>query len=127
MLRARVSLWICGQREEALPRRRTWSTATSQSVHKIWAAHGLKPHLTKTFKLSRDPNFVAKVEDIVGLYLDPPDKALVLAVDEKSQIQALTRTQPGLHMKKGRCGTMTHDYKRNGTTTLFAALNMLDG
>ena len=90
-------------------------------------AHGLKPHLTKTFKLSRDPNFVAKVEDIVGLYLNPPDKALVLAVDEKSQIQALDRTQPGLPMKKGRCGTMTHDYKRNGTTTLFAALNMLDG
>jgi len=97
------------------------------SVHKIWAAHGLKPHLTKTFKLSRGPNFVAKVEDIVGLYLNPPDKALVLAVDEKSQIQALDRTQPGLPMKKGRCGTMTHDYKRNGTTTLFAALNMLDG
>ena len=97
------------------------------SVHKIWAVHGLKPHLTKTFKLSRDPNFVAKVEDIVGLYLNPPDKALVLAVDEKSQIQALDRTQPGLPMKKGRCGTMTHDYKRNGTTTLFAALNMLDG
>jgi transposase len=87
------------------------------SVHKIWAAHGLKPHLSKTFKLSRDPNFVAKVEDIVGLYLNPPDKALVLAVDEKSQIQALDRTQPGLPMKKGRCGTMTHDYKRNGTTT----------
>src|SRR5271163_2115765 len=77
--------------------------------------------------VSRDPNFVAKVEDIVGLYLNPPDKALVLAVDEKSQIQALDRTQPGLPMKKGRCGTMTHDYKRNGTTTLFAALNMLDG
>src|SRR6478735_237524 len=96
-------------------------------VHKIWAAHGLEPHLTKTFKLSRDPNFVAKVEDIVGLYLNPPDKALVLPVDEKSQIQALDRTQPGLPMKKGRCGTMTHDYKRNGTTTLFAALNMLDG
>jgi len=97
------------------------------SVHKIWAAHGLKPHLSKTFKLSRDPNFVAKVEDIVGLYLNPPDKALVLAVDEKSQIQALDRTQPGLPMKKGRCGTMTHDYKRHGTTTLFAALDGLDG
>src|SRR5438045_8727711 len=96
------------------------------SVHKIWAAHGLKPHLSKTFKLSRDPNFVAKVEDIVGLYHNPPDKALVLAVDEKSQIQPLDRTQPGLPMKKGRCGTMTHDYKRNGTTTLFAALNILD-
>src|SRR5712692_3791155 len=97
------------------------------SVHKIWVAHGLKPHLTKTFKLSRDPNFVAKVEDIVGLYLNPPDKALVLAVDEKSQIQALERTQPGLPMKKGSCGTLTHDYKRDGTTTLFASLNFLDG
>src|ERR1700686_4786931 len=97
------------------------------SVHKIWAAHGLKPHLSKTFKLSRDPNFVAKVEDIVGLYLNPPDKALALAVDEKTQIQALERPQPGLPLKKGRWGTMTHDYKRNGTTTLFAALNMLDG
>ena len=97
------------------------------SVQKIWKAHGLKPHLTRTFKLSRDPDFVARVEDIVGLYLNPPDKALVLSVDEKSRIQALDRTQPGLPMKKGRCGTMTHDYKRNGTTTLFAALNMLDG
>jgi len=84
-------------------------------------------HLTRTFKLSRDPNFAAKVEDIVGLYLNPPDTALVLSVDEKSQIQALDRTQPGLPMKKGRCGTMTHDYQRHGTTTLFAALNMLDG
>lgn len=97
------------------------------SIQRIWRAHGLKPHLTRSFKVSRDPNFVAKVEDIVGLYLDPPDKALVLSVDEKSQIQALDRTQPGLPIKKGRAGTMTHDYKRNGTTTLFAALNMLDG
>lgn len=97
------------------------------SVQRIWHAHGLKPHLVKTFKVSRDKNFVAKVEDVVGLYLNPPDKALVLCVDEKSQIQALDRTQPGLPMKKGRAGTMTHDYKRNGTTTLFAALNMLDG
>ena len=97
------------------------------SVQRIWRAHGLKPHLIKTFKVSRDKNFVAKVEDVVGLYLNPPDKALVLCVDEKSQIQALDRTQPGLPMKKGRAGTMTHDYKRNGTTTLFAALNMLDG
>jgi transposase len=96
------------------------------SVHKIWRAHGLKPHQVKTFKLSRDPNFVEKVNDIVGLYINPPDKALVLSVDEKSQIQALDRTQPGLPMKKGRAGTMTHDYKRHGTTTLFAALNMLD-
>jgi transposase len=97
------------------------------TVHNIWKAHGLKPHLTRTFKLSRDPAFTAKVQDIVGLYLNPPDKALVLSVDEKSQIQALDRTQPGLPMKKGRAGTMTHDYKRHGTTTLFAALNMLDG
>jgi transposase len=97
------------------------------SVQRIWRAHGLKPHLVKTFKISRDKHFAAKVEDVVGLYLDPPDKALVLCVDEKSQIQALDRTQPGLPMKKGRAGTMTHDYKRNGTTTLFAALNMLDG
>jgi transposase len=97
------------------------------SIQRIWHAHGLKPHLVKTFKVSRDKNFSAKVEDVVGLYLDPPDKALVLCVDEKSQIQALDRTQPGLPMKKGRAGTMTHDYKRNGTTTLFAALNVLDG
>jgi len=97
------------------------------SIQRIWSTHGLKPHLTETFKVSRDRNFGAKVRDVVGLYLDPPDKALVLCVDEKSQIQALDRTQPGLPMKKGRAGTMTHDYKRNGTTTLFAALNMLDG
>jgi len=97
------------------------------TVHKIWKAHGLKPHLVETFKLSRDPDFVDKVEDVVGLYLDPPDKALVLSVDEKSQIQALDRTQPGLPMKKGRAGSMTHDYKRHGTTTLFAALNVLTG
>jgi transposase len=97
------------------------------SVQRIWKAHGLKPHQVATFKLSRDKNFAAKVQDVVGLYLNPPDKALVLCVDEKSQIQALDRTQPGLPMKKGRAGTMTHDYKRNGTTTLFAALSMLDG
>src|SRR5882757_5217165 len=97
------------------------------SVQRIWRAHELKPHLVETFKISRDKNFASKVEDVVGLYLNPPDKALVLCVDEKSQIQALDRTQPGLPMKKGRAGTMTHDYKRNGTTTLFAALNMLDG
>jgi transposase len=97
------------------------------SVQRIWRAHGLKPHLVKTFKVSRDKNFAAKVEDVVGLYLNPPDKALVFCVDEKSQIQALDRTQPGLPLKKGRAGTMTHDYKRNGTTTLFAALNMMDG
>src|SRR5215204_2119701 len=98
-----------------------------RSVQRIWAAHGLKPHRVRTFKLSNDPKFAAKVQDIVGLYIDPPEHALVLSVDEKSQIQALDRTQPGLPMKKGRCGTMTHDYERRGTTTLFAALNVLDG
>src|SRR5205807_2222866 len=97
------------------------------SVQWIWHAHGLKPHLVDTFKVSRDKNFATKVADVVGLYLNPPDKAVVLCVDEKSQIQALDRTQPGLPMKKGRAGTMTHDYKRHGTTTLFAALNVLDG
>jgi len=97
------------------------------SVQRIWDAHGLEPHRTRTFKLSRDKRFVEKLTDVVGLYLNPPDKALVICVDEKSQIQALDRTQPGLPMKKGRCGTMTHDYKRHGTTTLFAALNVLQG
>ncbi len=97
------------------------------TIRRIWKQHNLKPHLIKTFKLSRDKRFVEKLYDVVGLYLNPPDKSLVLCVDEKSQIQALDRTQPGLPMKKGRCGTMTHDYKRNGTTTLFAALSMLDG
>ena len=96
-------------------------------MQRIWKAHGLKPHLVKTFKLSNDQHFAEKVTDIVGLYLDPPDKALVLSVDEKSQIQALDRTQPGLPLKKGRAGTMTHDYKRHGTTTLFAALNVATG
>jgi transposase len=97
------------------------------TVQRIWDAHGLEPHRMRNFKLSRDKHFVQKLTDVVGLYLNPPDKALVLCVDEKSQIQALNRTQPGLPMKKGRCGTMTHDYQRNGTTTLFAALNVLDG
>jgi transposase len=97
------------------------------SVQRIWKQHNLKPHLTKTFKLSRDKHFVEKLYDVVGLYLNPPDKSIVLCFDEKTQIQALDRTQPGLPIKKGRCGTMTHDYKRNGTTTLFAALSMLDG
>lgn len=97
------------------------------AVQRIWQQHNLKPHLVETFKLSRDKHFLEKLQDVVGLYLNPPDKALVLCVDEKSQIQALDRTQPGLPMKKGRCGTMTHDYKRHGTTTLFAALNMIDG
>ena len=97
------------------------------SVQRIWAEAGLKPHLTRKFKLSNDPKFAEKVTDVVGLYMNPPDKALVLCVDEKSQIQALDRTQPGLPMKKGRAATMTHDYKRNGTTTLFAALNVKTG
>ena len=97
------------------------------TVRRIWHQHNLKPHRTKTFKLSRDKQFVEKLCDVVGLYLNPPDKALVLCVDEKSQIQALDRTQPGLPLKHGRCGTMTHDYKRHGTTTLFAALSLLDG
>ena len=112
-----------------------WSTRSmakaqglsESTIRRIWKLHNLKPHLVKTFKLSRDKQFVEKLHDIVGLYLNPPDKALVLCVDEKSQIQALDRTQPGLPMKKGRCSTQTHDYKRNGTTTLFAALSMLDG
>jgi transposase len=97
------------------------------TVQRIWDAHGLQPHRATTFKLSTDPAFVEKLTDIVGLYMNPPEKAVVLCVDEKSQIQALDRTQPGLPMKKGRCGTFTHDYKRHGTTTLFAALSMLDG
>ena len=100
---------------------------SQSSVQRIWSSNGIKPHLVRTFKLSNDPHFEEKLIDVVGLYLNPPDKAIVLCVDEKSQIQALDRTQPGLPMKKGRCGTMTHDYKRHGTTTLFAALNVLDG
>ena len=112
-----------------------WSTRTmaaevgisEATVRRIWHANGLKPHLVKTFKVSNDPQFAEKLEAIVGLYLNPPEHAIVLCVDEKSQIQALDRTQPGLPLKKGRCGTMTHDYKRNGTATLFAALNALDG
>jgi len=97
------------------------------SVQRIWRAHGLQPHRVRQFKLSNDPHFAAKLRDIVGLYIDPPAHAIVLSVDEKSQIQALDRTQPGLPLKPGRCGTMTHDYKRHGTTTLFAALDVLEG
>jgi transposase len=97
------------------------------TVQRVWAAHGIKPHLIRSFKLSKDPRFEEKLIDVVGLYMDPPENALVLCVDEKSQCQALDRTQPGLPMKKGRCGTMTHDYKRNGTTNLFAALDVLTG
>jgi transposase len=97
------------------------------SVQRIWRAHGLQPHRMRQFKLSNDPQFAAKLRDIVGLYVDPPTHAVVLSVDEKSQIQVLDRTQPGLPLKRGRFGTMTHDYKRNGTTTLFAALDVLQG
>ncbi len=97
------------------------------TVQRIWSARGLKPHLVKTFKLSNDPRFEEKLIDVVGLYLNPPDNAVVLCMDEKSSVQALDRTQPSLPMKKGRAGTMTHDYKRHGTTTLFAALNVLTG
>jgi hypothetical protein len=97
------------------------------TVGRIWKVHGLKPHRIRTFKLSNDKRFAEKLEDVVGLYLNPPDNAIVLSCDEKSQMQALDRTQPGLPMKKGRYGTMTHDYKRNGTTTLLDALNTLDG
>lgn len=112
-----------------------WSTRSmakatglsAATIRRIWRRHGLKPHRVRTFKLSNDPRFVEKLEEVIGLYLNPPEHALVLCVDEKSQIQALDRTQPGLPIKKGRCGTMTHDYKRNGTTTLFAALCTLDG
>jgi transposase len=112
-----------------------WSTRSmakaqgvgKSSVQRIWDAHGLQPHRVETFKLSKDKHFIEKLTDVVGVYLNPPDKAVVLCVDEKSQVQALDRTQPGLPMKKGRCGTMTHDYKRNGTTCLFAALNVLEG
>ena len=112
-----------------------WSTRTlaakievsKNTVQRVWEEHQLKPHLRKSFKLSRDPQFLEKLTDVVGVYLTPPQNAVVLCVDEKSQIQALDRTQPGLPMKPGRCGTFTHDYKRNGTTTLFAALQMVEG
>ena len=100
---------------------------SAASVLRHWRAKGLKPHLVRSFKISRDPKFVEKLEDVVGLYLSPPEHAIVLCCDEKSQVQALDRTQPGLPLKKGRASTMTHDDKRNGTTTLFAALNVLDG
>src|SRR6266567_1369244 len=105
----------------------TASGISASAVQRIWRKHGLQPHRTRQFKLSNDPQFAAKLHEIVGLYVDPPAHAVVLSVDEKSQIQALDRTQPGLPMKPGRAGTMTHDYKRNGTTTLFAALNVLNG
>ena len=121
--------------QEKPPNATQWSTRTmakatglsEKSVRRIWHKHGLKPHLSRTFKLSNDPEFAEKLDAIIGLYLNPPEHAIVLCADEKSQIQALDRTQPGLPLKKGRCGTMTHDYKRNGTATLFAAMNTLDG
>ena len=132
---ARVRAVIDQTLHETPPHATQWSTRSlaartglsPATIQRIWKGHGLKPHLARTFKLSRDPRFVDKLEDVVGLYLNPPDHALVLSVDEKTQIQALDRTQPGLPMKPGRAGTFTHDYKRNGTTTLFAALDVLDG
>jgi transposase len=115
-----VTQWSCRSMAKA-------QGVSKNTVNRLWQLHNLKPHLSRTFKLSRDAKFVEKLTDVVGLYLNPPQKVVVLCVDEKSQIQALDRTQPGLPLKKGRCGTMTHDYKRNGTTTLFAALSLLDG
>ena len=115
-----VTHWSCRSMAKA-------QGVSKNTVNRLWQLHNLKPHQSHTFKLSRDPHFVEKLTDVVGLYLNPPQKAIVLCVDEKSQIQALDRTQPGLPMKKGRCGTMTHDYKRHGTTTLFAALSVVDG
>jgi transposase len=117
---AGMSHWSCRLMAEA-------QDVSKSTVNRLWQLHNIKPHLSRTFKLSRDAKFLEKLTDVVGLYLNPPDKALVLCLDEKSQIQALDRTQPGLPLKKGRCGTLTHDYKRNSTTTLFAALNVLDG
>ena len=134
--RDRVAAAIVQRTTQSRPANAThWSVRTladelnvsPSMVHRVWVANGLRPHLMRTFKLSNDPQFVEKLVDIVGLYLNPPEHALVLSADEKSQIQALDRTQPGLPIKKGRCGTMTHDYKRNGTTTLFAALELAEG
>jgi hypothetical protein len=117
---AEVTHWTAAMMAKALG-------ISVSSVQRIWRAHGLQPYRVRQFKLSCGPQFAAKLRDIVGLYVDPPADAVVLSVDEKSQIQALDRTQPGLPLKRGRCGTMTHDYKRHGTTTLFAALNVLEG
>ena len=134
--RNRVTASIIETTTQQKPENAThWSTRTLAKhlgvsrtmVHRVWQANGLKPHLAKTFKVSRDKKFIEKVIDVVGLYLNPPERALVLCADEKTSVQALDRTQPGLPLKKGRCGTMTHDYKRNGTTTLFAALDMAEG
>jgi transposase len=115
-----MTQWSCRGLAEA-------QGVSKSTVHNIWQAHQLQPHRDKTFKLSRDAQFLEKLTAVVGLYLNPPQQALVLCVDEKTQIQALDRTQPGLPMKKGRCATLTHDYKRHGTTTLFAALEVLQG
>jgi transposase len=131
-LAAKIVEWTTQQKP---PNATHWSCRTLAQklgtsramVNRVWRANGLKPHLCRTFKLSNDRRFVEKLIDVVGLYLNPPEHALVLCADEKSQIQALDRTQPSLPLKKGRCGTMTHDYKRNGTTTLFAALNVMAG
>jgi len=134
--REKVARRIIERTTQTLPANAThWTVRTlaeelnvsSSMVHRVWKANGLKPHQTRTFKLSNDPQFVEKLVDVVGLYLNPPEHALVLSADEKSQIQALDRTQPGLPLKKGRCGTMTHDYKRHGTTTLFAAIELAEG
>ena len=134
--RRQVARTILEKTTQQIPANAThWSTRTlaaelgidKSMVHRVWVANGLKPHLSRTFKVSNDPRFVDKLFDVVGLYLDPPEHALVLCCDEKSQIQALDRTQPSLPMYPGRCGTMTHDYKRNGTTTLFAALEPAEG
>jgi transposase len=132
---AQVQAIVRKTTQETPARATHWSTrsmaravgVSEATVRRIWRAHGLKPHRVQSFKLSNDPQFAEKLEEIVGLYLNPPEHALVLSWDEKSQIQALDRTQPGLPLKKGRAQTMTHDYKRHGTTTLFAALNTLDG
>jgi transposase len=117
---AGMTHWSCRRMAQA-------QGVSKSTVSNIWRSHQVKPHRVKRFKLSRDPRFLEKLTDVVGLYLNPPQQALVICVDEKSQIQALDRTQPGLPLKKGRCGTLTHDYKRNGTTTLFAALEVLQG
>src|SRR6266850_681429 len=135
-LSAKVEAEIVRRTTREKPKNAThWSTRTmaavmgvsEKTVRRIWHKHGLKPHRVRTFKLSNDPQFAEKLEDIVGLYLSPPDRAVVLSADEKSQIQALDRSQPGLPFNEGHCATATHDYSRHGTTTLFAALNVLDG
>jgi transposase len=132
---AKVSEWVEATLQTKPSGATHWSTrglahtqgVSKSTIHRVWQDHGLKPHLTRTFKLSRDPRFLEKLTDVVGVYLTPPQNAIVLCVDEKSQIQALDRTQPGLPLKRGRCGTFTHDYQRHGTTTLFAALQVVEG